>query len=503
MLASLATAGVLVVCGAGGVTASADGPPAITETSDLGIRWYRCTLGGTDCGRMMEEVESLEGGLERSRTELVLRFERQGVVTSATIRTEIDVDATGRPRRMLLEQRLGDEPNITEWLFDDEGVREIRTQGRRRAEARRPTPPGVWHLPGPAFEIARRSATIESPATLRVIDPSRGLDPVDVEYRPAGRETVVVAGGVVDGERWEVREADGTVTVEVVDPQGRTLVSRAPMGAGLGELELVIADRIAADAAARGRVELLDAGLVRPTFEGPIRPLDRGARAMFRLDWPEGVQPPPTVGAQQVDTSAGIVVVVEPGRGTPVEWVDDADRRRHLASTAALDADDPDVVRFARRGAGSRGTTRERAESLRAAVHRHIHRKGMSTAFAGAGETVRTRAGDCTEHAVLLAAALRAVDIPSRTVSGLVWTRHDGADEGAFLWHMWTQAAVDDRWIDLDATLPGRRGFHPGHLAVAVSDGSPRDIESSGRAMLDVFGAVEIDVLSDDREGDG
>jgi transglutaminase-like putative cysteine protease len=128
-------------------------------------------------------------------------------------------------------------------------------------------------------------------------------------------------------------------------------------------------------------------------------------------------------------------------------------------------------------------------------VHRHINRKGLATAFAGAGETVRSRAGDCTEHAVLLAAALRSVGIPSRTISGLIWTRHDGADGGAFLWHMWTQAVIDDRWVDLDATLPGTSAFHPGHLAISVSDGSPRDIETSGRAMLAVFGSLAIEVL--------
>jgi transglutaminase-like putative cysteine protease len=173
---------------------------------------------------------------------------------------------------------------------------------------------------------------------------------------------------------------------------------------------------------------------------------------------------------------------------------DDDERARYLAATTALDADDPDVVRFARRHDRSRRSDSDRAEGLRAAVHRHIDRKGMATAFATAGETVRTRAGDCTEHAVLLAAALRAVGIPSRTVSGLVWTRHDGAAGGAFLWHMWTQAVIDDQWVDLDATLPGGRSFHPGHLAVAVSDGSSRDIESSGRAMLAVFGSLGIEV---------
>jgi hypothetical protein len=502
ILAALAATGVLVVGQAVatvpsvGFATSAGAVRADVAHVDVETRWYRCTLGGSPCGRMVEHVESLADGIERSRTELVLRFERQGVTTSATIRTEIDMDGDGRPLRMRLEQSLGEEPSITEWIFESDGVREIRTQGARRVEQRMPSPAGVWHLPGPALDLARRTATAETPITLRVVDPSRGVEPVDVIYRPDGRESIVVGGAVVDGERWQVQEPDGTVTIEIIDADGRTLASRAPMGAGLGELEIVVADRPAAEAAARGRVELLDAGLVRPTFvEGP-RPLDRGDRARYRLDWPAETPPPPAIGAQRIERNGDVlVVVVEPGRGTAVEWTDDEDRTRHLVATAILDADDPDVARFARRHDRARRSDADRGELLRAAVHRHINRKGLATAFAGAGETVRSRAGDCTEHAVLLAAALRSVGIPSRTISGLIWTRHDGADGGAFLWHMWTQAVIDDRWVDLDATLPGTSAFHPGHLAISVSDGSPRDIETSGRAMLAVFGSLAIEVL--------
>ncbi len=502
ILAALVVTGVLVVGQAVAAMPSvAFATPAGTVRADAAhaeveTRWYRCTLGGSPCGRMVEHVESLADGIERSRTELVLRFERQGVTTSATIRTEIDMDDDGRPRRMRLEQSLGEEPSINEWIFESDGVREIRTQGDRRFEQRLPRPTGSWHLPGPAFDIARRTATPEAPVTLRVVDPSRGVEPVEVVYRPDGRESIVVGGAVVEGERWEVREPDGTVTVEIIDADGRTLASRAPMGAGLGELEIVVADRAAAEAAARGRVELLDAGLVRPRFVGDPRPLDRGDRERYRLDWPAEAPPPPAIGAQRIEQDGdALVVVVEPGQGTVAEWVDDEDRTRHLVATAILDADDPDVVRFARRHDRAGRSDADRAELLRVAVHRHINRKGMATAFAGAGETVRSRAGDCTEHAVLLAAALRAIGIPSRTVSGLVWTRHDGAAGGAFLWHMWTQAVIDDRWVDLDATLPGKAPFHPGHLAVSVSDGSPRDIETSGRAMLAVFGSLAIEVL--------
>ena len=48
------------------------------------------------------------------------------------------------------------------------------------------------------------------------------------------------------------------------------------------------------------------------------------------------------------------------------------------------------------------------AYQLRELVNSHIQDKHLSTAYASASETARTASGDCTEHAVLLAAVLRA-----------------------------------------------------------------------------------------------
>ena len=123
--------------------------------------------------------------------------------------------------------------------------------------------------------------------------------------------------------------------------------------------------------------------------------------------------------------------------------------------------------------------------ALRDLVHNHISSKHLSTAYASASETARTGSGDCTEHAVLLAAVLKARAIPARVCHGLVYvelggdaisgeapSRAAGGDQAGgaagatvaadgsaapatapaqFGWHMWTQAMVRRRPMDLDA----------------------------------------------------
>ena len=461
------------------------------------VRWYRCTLGGRPCGRVRETTEIDAEGGTRWTTDLELRFLRENTVARTRIVTRIDVGPEGGLREMMLSQELGGPSVVTLWTFLEDSVIERRSQGDRVVRSTLPRPTGEWHHPAAALEIARRTATPTTPCRLRVLDPAGGLEPRDVEYRPAGRVEIETPDGLRDGERWLVTRSGGDESIEIIDLQGTLLRSEVVMGVGLGTLRMDATTAQGAIEALEARVELLDAGLVRPRFVGRPRRLDRGGIVTYRVRPKNGASIElPSIGGQRIqpeEDGGTLLVEIDPARGSEVE--PDLDRAGHLTATALLDAEDPAVVRFARGADRPGGNDLERARALRSAVHRHIVRKDLATAFATAGETVRARRGDCSEHAVLLAAGLRAVGIPSRTVSGLVWVPRDSERAGVFLWHMWTQALIAESWIDLDATLGGSRSFHPGHLAVSVADGSPASIEAGGREMLEIFGGIEIDVL--------
>ena len=87
-------------------------------------------------------------------------------------------------------------------------------------------------------------------------------------------------------------------------------------------------------------------------------------------------------------------------------------------------------------------------------VHATVANKNFTQTFATAAEVAESREGDCTEHAVLLAAPARVCGIPSRMAIGLVYVE----SVGGFGYHMWTEMHLDGRWIPLDATL-GRGGI--------------------------------------------
>lgn len=85
-------------------------------------------------------------------------------------------------------------------------------------------------------------------------------------------------------------------------------------------------------------------------------------------------------------------------------------------------------------------------------VFTHVSNKSYSRSFDLASRVATTREGDCTEHAVLLAALARAHGHPARIVFGNLVLEFD---ERLFAFgHAWTEIHTGDGWQIYDATLP-------------------------------------------------
>ena len=133
------------------------------------------------------------------------------------------------------------------------------------------------------------------------------------------------------------------------------------------------------------------------------------------------------------------------------------------------------------------------ARALEAYVHQTVSSKNFSQVFASALEVARSRQGDCTEHAVLLAALARACQMPARVVVGLVYVPR----EQAFGYHMWTEVFDGKRWLPLDATL-GQGGIGASHLELGVSNLADAASLTTLISVAQVLGKMKIEVLEAD-----
>ena len=153
-----------------------------------------------------------------------------------------------------------------------------------------------------------------------------------------------------------------------------------------------------------------------------------------------------------------------------------------------LQSDAAEIRELAREGAADAHTPREQMQNLEHFVRVYIRTKNLSVGYASALEVARKPEGDCTEHAVLLAALGRALGIPTRVADGLAYTDHYAGAEHVFVPHAWAQAWIDGRWQSFDAALAG---FDAGHIALSIGDGDPWRFYSG----FDTLGRMRIDAV--------
>jgi transglutaminase-like putative cysteine protease len=155
-----------------------------------------------------------------------------------------------------------------------------------------------------------------------------------------------------------------------------------------------------------------------------------------------------------------------------------------------VQSDDARVVALAKGAVDGVTGSWPQACALEKTVYSSIRKKNFSQAFATAAEVAESLEGDCTEHAVLLAAAARAVGLPARVATGLIYI----ASRQGFGYHMWCEVYVDDGWIPFDATL-GRGGIGAAHIKLghsSLSGGAPL---ASLLGVAQVMGQLKIEVI--------
>lgn len=463
-------------------------------------RWFVVELQGQRAGWMLEQVERDSDRITTTSRSL-LRIGRADTPVEVEFRSVFIETIDHEPVSMAAFQRLGQQPTETHYEFVPDGVRVRTTQGGRTTTTVAPQPEGEWLTPAAAgaFVEARLRAGASEIVT-RELDPLTGLEPIVNTLADVTPGAFEVGGTRFEGYRCKVSNsaAGGEPADELRDARGHVVRSSLDLG-GLRMLVVRSTREEAVGGPLQGP-ELMVSTFVRP--DRSIAAPRRATRASYLLSVPDGELPDlPNTGSQHVERLAPDRARVRVDASHPHASAP-ADAGPYLASTSTADADDPEVEALARDALRTLDESAEpaaRAERLRRRVFEHVGEKNLGTALASASEVVRTREGDCTEHAVLLAALLRDAGIPSRVAAGLLYVERFAGESDVFGYHMWTQAllpvgAGEPRWIDLDATLPAARAYDATHIALTTSDLAEGDSILALARLTAVLGRLRIEV---------
>ncbi len=463
-------------------------------------RWYVIEMGGQRAG-WATSSQSTEG--DRVSTRSAMRFEiRRGeVAVAVVIEGEFVETLAGKPVLMVLSQQFAAAPTTLRAQFTDGGIDVTERGPGGEKRSKRPAPEGTWLPPAAAAQFVRQRLaagadrievrTIDATGSVTLSDALRPVTITRTDFRPdcvpaMGKEVAAVRCLSVSSAQPSIK------ATEWLDEEAIPLRTETAVG-GI-TLTMTAADQ--ADATARF---VAPEFMVR-TFVKPEGEVERSARrAAYLVSMTRGELPDlPGTGVQRVERlgpgSARLTIDLDSASET-----DDAGDPALLADSPLISAGDPKVRELAARAVREAGgAPAQRAEAVRRFVHRYIRSKNLDVGFAGAAEVARTRAGDCTEHAVLQAAMLRADGIPARVAAGLVYADEFAGERGVFAYHMWTQALLDvdgkPRWVDLDATMPEAAPTDATHLALAVSALGDDDVQGVFLSMASLLGRLSIKV---------
>ena len=204
----------------------------------------------------------------------------------------------------------------------------------------------------------------------------------------------------------------------------------------------------------------------------------------------------PDDGQRQLVSPSGdhcVLDVIVDARGHALATKLDAElQRRLLAESVWIQTTDPRVAALAATiPAGPPENVVAAAETL---VREHVETRNFNHAMGTAADVARTGAGDCSEHAMLLAAICRARGIPTRIAIGLVFVPH----LNSFAYHMWNEALIGGHWVTLDATMErAGAGERVGAGHIKMADATFADAASLAKLnrVLTAMGALRVELL--------
>jgi len=477
-----------------GAVASADAPTIEREES-----WQVLFLGGQRVGyaRMLIDPRQRDGQtIVRSANEMHMTLKRFG--QTLRMATELVSDETLDGDLLTFTFEMKNPPATTTkttGTVDGKDLKLVTEINGRRQNSTSPWTPGVK---SPAYQDRLLRLNPLKPGETKTFE---AFVP---EFNKAAKITIAAgdteAVTLLDGKEAKLQKIKvtnslmpGIVMDAWIDEKGESVKSVTPM---LG-IEMVTYTVSRDEAMRQIDVAELDLGVSTLVKTKRIANPYETRKAVYRItisnDSP--VKIIPTGDTQSVkpgatDDTAELTVTALPlPKSARVEPVD----KEFLASTSFLQCDDEKVQEHAQKAAGNLTDPAQIARAMEKYVRDKLTNKNFSTALASAAEVARNLEGDCTEHACLLAAMLRAKQIPSRVAVGLVYVEGPSAFGG----HMWTEANLDGKWVPLDGTL-GRGGTGATHIKLGdatFADEAAAPLSSFAN-LLTVIGKLKIDVVS-------
>ena len=416
-------------------------------------RWYEVYLGGAKVG-YVSDIMQKDGDVIKSRNEFVMQIKRAGQSIEITVEHETKEKLSGELIDFSSETKMAGIPMLKKGRVEGKELIVYEKQfitGKETKYTFDPEGGMSWGLRKQVLENGFQEAgkTYE----LKVYSPDLGMKaPVKANISCLGEKMIQVGSEKILGYEvdMELQSTFGSLkTKSWFDKDCVAL--RTDMNMGGMNISMIQVPKKKAKKMDAEVQELLLSSVVSLNAAVP-----KGDKNIFIMEsvkgeWSAKLFEGNGQKIEKINDNSIRVIVDQSLKKKKVEG--ETDLKPFLSSSVYLDTDDLLIKKLAKKGKGKAKTSQEIANKLTKFVFRYMTNKNYEVGFATASEVARNKAGDCTEHSILLAALGRALGIPTRVVTGLVYADEFEDQKDVLVYHMWTQFYIDDQWVNLDSAL--------------------------------------------------
>jgi transglutaminase-like putative cysteine protease len=153
----------------------------------------------------------------------------------------------------------------------------------------------------------------------------------------------------------------------------------------------------------------------------------------------------------------------------------------YTKANSLIQSDDPRIVEKSKEILKGEKNSIRAAEEISSWVYNNLE-KVPTISIPNALDVLKTKRGDCNEHATLFAALARAAGIPTKIAFGIVYL------DGKFYYHAWDEVFVG-RWVSVDPTF-GQFPADASHIRFLEGD------LSRGSEIIRLVGKIKIEIRS-------
>ena len=416
-------------------------------------RWYEVFLADAKVGYFQDKMQK-DGEVINSRNEFVMQIKRAGQSIEITVEQETKEKISGELIEFSTETKMAGIPMLKKGRVEGKELVVYEKQFISGKETRYPFDPegGMsWGLRKQVLENGFQKAgkTYE----LKVYSPDMGMKkPVKAKIICFGEKPIQI------GEK-KIKAFE--VDMELNSPFGSMITKswfdencvalKTVMNMGGMKISIIEVPKKKAKKMEEEAHELLLSSVV--PLDAAVPNSDKNIFIMKSIkgEWSAKLFEGNGQKIEKINDNSIRVIVDQSQRKE--KGGEGIDLKPFLSANVYLDSDDLLIQKLAKKGKGKAKTSQEIANKLTKFVFRYMSNKNYEVGFATASEVARNKAGDCTEHSVLLAALGRALGIPTRVVTGLVYADEFEDQKDVLVYHMWTQFYIDDQWLNLDSAL--------------------------------------------------